>query len=62
MRFYGSDVIMVMVYYKIRKEVEPIMDESRSVIFHVDKDVLPADELKSCIVDFYDLPPKRGCL
>ena len=39
MRFYGSDVIMVMVYYKIRKEVEPIMDESRSVIFHVDKDV-----------------------
>ena len=31
------------------------MDESRSVIFHVDKDVLPADELKSCIVDFYDL-------
>lgn len=31
------------------------MNEDRYIFFHVDEDILPADELKSCIVDFLDM-------
>lgn len=31
------------------------MDETRSILFHLDKDVLPVEELKNCISDFCDL-------
>lgn len=31
------------------------MDESRSIKFHINEDVLPADELKGCVTEFFDL-------
>ena len=31
------------------------MDMSRSVKFHINEDVLPADELKGCVSEFLDL-------